>query len=267
MEKKIGPVKTGKRHGLPWERFEMILILNLYFQLPFGKLNHTNQDVRKLALLIQRTDNSVALRLTNFAACDPYILQSGRTGMQSGKNVCQPYWNKFANNRESLFIEAEKIKAKLLHRTVESQLGITKEDLKGLTRETVIKQRINQNVFRNMILNNYDFRCAITGINLPELLIASHIIPWAENEENRLNPENGICLSPLYDKAFDKGFIGISPEYRVLISKDLKEHSNSEFYHQHFGIIENKEIILPEEHIPNPDFLEYHLCNIFAKHN
>ena len=43
--------------------------------------------------------------------------------------------------------------------------------------------------------------------------------------------------------------------------------ANSEFYHQHFGIIENKEIILPEEHIPNPDFLEYHLCNIFAKHN
>lgn len=85
MEKKIGPVKSGKRHGLPWERFEMILILNLYFQLPFGKLNHTTQDVRKLALLIQRTDNSVALRLTNYAACDPYILQSGRTGMQSGK--------------------------------------------------------------------------------------------------------------------------------------------------------------------------------------
>ncbi len=105
------------------------------------------------------------------------------------------------------------------------QLGITKENLKGLSRETVIKQRVNQNVFRNMVLNNYDFRCAITGINVPELPIASHIIPWAENEENRLNPENGICLSPLYDKAFDKGFIGISPEYRVLISKDLKEYT------------------------------------------
>ena len=115
MDIKIGEVKTGNRHKLPWERFEMILILKLYFQLPFGKLNHTNQEVRKLALLIQRTENSVALRLTNYAACDPYIIQSGRTGMQSGRNVCQPYWDEYANNREKLFVEAEKIKAKLLH--------------------------------------------------------------------------------------------------------------------------------------------------------
>ena len=105
-----------------------------------------------------------------------------------------------ARNPNWLF-EAEKIKSKLTKKPVEKILGISDSDLRGETREVIIKQRINQNVFRAMILNNYRTRCAITGIDIPELLIASHIIPWAKDEENRLNPSNGICLSALYDKA------------------------------------------------------------------
>ena len=66
-------------------------------------------------------------------------------------------------------------------------------------------------------------KCAITGIDIPDLLLASHIIPWSKNEEERLNPENGICLSPLYDRAYDKGYIGINEKFEVLLSKDLKK--------------------------------------------
>ena len=79
-----------------WTRDEMILTLALYFQLPFGRLNHTTPEVRELAKLMNRTENAVALRLVNFAACDPYIINSGRRGMPGGLSVCMPYWDEFA---------------------------------------------------------------------------------------------------------------------------------------------------------------------------
>ena len=248
-----------------WTREELIVTLALYFQLPFGRLNHGTPEVKQLAALIGRTDNSVALRLVNFAACDPYILATGRHGMAGGERICQPIWDEFANNREHLFMEAERIKAQLLKQPIEQTLHIPATDLIGTTREAVVKQRINQNVFRSMILANYNSTCAITGITVPELLVASHIVPWAENEQERLNPENGICLSSLYDKAFDCGLISIDTDYSILLSEKLKTYSKCDFYEQHFARIENKKISLPEEHLPNKQFLEWHREMVFEK--
>ena len=86
-----------------WSREELILTLSVYFQLPFGRLNHTTPEVQELARLIGRSDNSAALRLVNYAACDPYIINSGRKGMVAGMKVCLPIWEEFANDRERLF--------------------------------------------------------------------------------------------------------------------------------------------------------------------
>ena len=69
-----------------------------------------------------------------------------------------------------------------------------------------------------MILSNYNGHCALTGIDIPQLLLASHIIPWSKNKVTRLNPSNGICLSALYDKAFDQGLIGFDQHYKVILS-------------------------------------------------
>lgn len=250
-----------------WTDEEMILTLDLYFKLPFGRLNKSTSEVKQLAKLMGRTDNSVALRLVNYAACDPYIRETGRTGMTSGMSKCMPYWNYFSNNKEELFLRAEEIKAKLTQKPIEQLLSLNPQDFIGKERETVIRQRVNQNSFRSMILGNYNEKCAITGICLPQLLIASHIIPWSDNVNERLNPENGICLSPLYDKAFDRGLIGIRTDYTIIISKELKEYHNEEFYALNFTNVENKLISLPEEHAPNKTFLEYHLEHIFKIHN
>lgn len=248
-----------------WTRDEMILALSLYFQLPFGRLNHGTKEVKDLAALIGRTDNSVALRLVNYAACDPVITDSGRVGMTSGIATCQPYWDEFSNNREALFLEAQKIKAQMLHTSIEHTLGFTETELQGTDRLALVKQRVNQQAFRAMVLNNYDCRCAVTGIAVPELLVASHIIPWAEDEEQRLNPENGICLSALYDKAFDQGFIGIDDHYCIILADKLKRYEGEDFYGAHFANVEHQPIHLPEYHKPNPQFLEWHRDCIFDK--
>ena len=217
-----------------------------------------------LAHLIGRTENSVALRLSNFAACDPYIINSGRHGMVGGMSICQPIWDEYALNREKLFLDAEYYLASFAEKKVEDHLGLTNKDFSGKDRLAVIKQRVNQDVFRTMILNNYG---AISGLNISTLLIASHIIPWSDNVAERLNPENGICLSPLYDKAFDSGLIGIMPNYEIVLSRELLDHKNEDFFKRSFALINHTKIILPEEHKPNPLFLQYHLDRIFAQHN
>lgn len=248
-----------------WTREELILALSVYFQLPFGRLNRNTREVKELAQLIGRSDNSAALRLVNFAACDPAITSTGRTGMTSGIPVCKPIFDEFVNDKERLFYEAQRLKAERQNQTVEESLNITKNDLIGKDRTSVITQRVNQSVFRTMVLANYDERCAITGINIPELLVAGHIIPWAESTpQQKLDPENGICLSALYDKAFDKGLITISPDdYTIRLSNALREYETQEYFDKHFGSVSGKKITMPQEHKPNRDFLAYHRDNIF----
>lgn len=248
-----------------WTRKELILALSVYFRLPFGRLNRTTPEVKELARLIGRTDNSAALRLVNFAACDPYITESGRTGMPAGKAVCEPIWNEFANDKERLFIEAQRIKAQLQNKSIEDSLNIMPTELEGKEREAVIRQRVNQSAFRSMILSNYEGRCAITGINIPELLIASHIIPWSESTpQQSLSPENGICLSALYDKAFDKGLITVSPDdYKIRLSSALLEYETQNYFDAHFRNIAGQQLIMPIEHAPNRDYLAYHRDYIF----
>ena len=114
---------------------------------------------------------------------------------------------------------------------------------------------------------NYSTKCALSNIDVPDLLVASHIIPWSINEKERLNPENGICLSCLYDKAFDKGLIGITERFEVLISNDLKKNTDKEYYRKYFAELENKKLLLPIRYLPKKEFLQFHLDTVFSKRN
>jgi len=145
-----------------------------------------------------------------------------------------------------------------------AHFDITKE---GEDKISLTKQRKGQDYFRRMILANYGGRCALTGIDIPQLLLASHIIPWADksHKKERLTPCNGICLSALYDKAFEQGLISISPDdYSVVISSVLRENETKEYFDKHFGIIIGKKLMMPTEYLPNRDFLAYHRDKVFV---
>lgn len=85
-----------------WTRDEFILTFNLYLKMPFGKMHRGNPQVVELAKLIGRSANSVALRLVNFASCDPALKARGIKGMSGGLKLCIPYWEEFANDQEKL---------------------------------------------------------------------------------------------------------------------------------------------------------------------
>lgn len=250
-----------------WTRDEFILTFNLYLKMPFGKMYSRNPQVVELANLIGRTANSVALRLVNFAACDPALKARGIKGMAGGISQCTPYWDEFANDREKLVFESEKILARYQNTNIEDKykqlIGSIEKQGEGKLHE--VKIRVNQDFFRHMILVNYDNKCAVSGIDIPELLIASHIIPWAENEKERLNPENGICLSSLYDSAFDKGLISFDDDYKMIVSSRLKKHANDTYYQQFFMPFIGKPLNEALDYMPRKEFLEWHRDVLFDK--
>lgn len=251
-----------------WTREELILALNLYLKLPFGKMHSRTPEIIKLAETIGRTPSSMAIRLTNFASVDPFHQNRGIKGMTGGKRQVEPIWNEFINNKEELIFESEKILAEKENVEIEdkfSEILIETKELKGESKIREVKTRVNQNVFRQIVLANYDSKCAVSGIDIPELLVASHIIPWSQSEQDRLNPENGICLSSLYDKAFDKGLIGINNNFNIILSPTLKKKSHQNYFTKFFSEIEGLKIQEPRKYLPKKEFLEFHIDTIFKK--
>lgn len=74
-----------------------------------------------------------------------------------------------------------------------------------------------QAVFAKAVKGNYGWECAVTGIKTKAFLVASHIVPWSEAKDIRLDPTNGVCLSTFVDRAFDAGYLAITPEGRTAV--------------------------------------------------
>lgn len=125
-----------------------------------------------------------------------------------------------------------------------------------------VHERIGQNVFRSVILEIYNSRCCVCGLNIKEVLRASHILPWSENKPNRLNPENGLCLSATYDAAFDKYLISFDDNYRMLVSPYIREFYTNETAKEYFERYEGEQITLPYKFSPNKEFLNKHRENL-----
>ncbi len=249
-------MKEGQRL---WSREELILAINLYCKIPFGRLHRSNPEVIKLADLINRTPSSVAYKLVNFASLDPSLKARGIKGASNTSKLDAAIWDEFFYHWDILPYESEKLRAKFEHTTIELLNHIPESELpkEGKEREQIVKIRVNQSFFRSAVLAAYNNTCCITGINQSEFLIAGHIIPWSVDEKNRLNPRNGIALNALHDKAFELGFIAITPEYKIKISSALLKQKNDLSF-EYFGKYENKKIILPSRFLPDLEFLRQH---------
>lgn len=103
------------------------------------------------------------------------------------------------------------------------------DDRVGEDRVVQATVRIGQSFFRSTVLNAYNERCCITGLAIPSLLVASHIVPWHKDKLNRVNPRNGLLLSTLHDKAFDSGLITINDDMTVRVSRKYSVQNDSFF--------------------------------------
>jgi putative restriction endonuclease len=254
------------RYGENWTRKELILAFNLYSEIPFGQIHMGNPRILELSKLLGRTPGSVSMKLSNFARLDPALQARGIVGLRRGAKGEKEIWDEFGERPEALAFESQQLLAKKLGKRVEDIAEIRTDDLprEGLEREALIRVRVNQSFFRRRILSAYDFRCCVTGMNVPELLVASHIAPWSEDPANRLNPRNGLCLNPLHDRAFDRHLMWVDPNFRVRLSsrlRDLKKEKRSLEWMLSF---EGETLRLPRNFSPDANLLANHARFLLA---
>lgn len=252
-----------------WTRDELILAINLYCKIPFGKMHHGNPLIIEFANLIGRTPSSVTFKLGNLASFDPSLQARGIRGTVNASKLDKEIWDEFSQDWDKTLLQSETLLATKNNSTIEKLNHVEVADLPkdGLEKERLVKTRVNQSIFRTVVLATYNSRCCITGVDNTELLIASHIVPWSKDDKNRLNPMNGLCLNALHDRAFDSGLIAISPEdYSVILSPQLKKKKVvTPAIESNFIAYERMQIILPDKFLPLPEFLDYHYQHIFRK--
>lgn len=249
-----------------WTREQTIVALRTYFSVPFNKANNSNQEIISTSKLIGRGINSLKMKIGNFGSLDPELSKRGIVGLSGASNLDKEIWNEFSNDKEKLAYESAALIASFSNKKIEDMVEWKEETIpEGREKLRVIKTRVNQYFFRESILGIYDNKCCITGLHIPRLLVASHIVPWALDKNNRLNPENGLCLNSIHDKAFDEGLLTITEDYKIKVSKSVSSFTKEEAVKIFFLEYDGKSITMPERYFPNKEFLRYHHQNIFIK--
>ena len=247
-----------------WTREQLLVAFRLYCQIPFGKLHSRNPEIIKFSDYIGRTPSALAMKLSNIASLDPAIISTGRKGLVGASLADRNMWDEMQNDWESFVEKSESVMVAISGKDSET-LQIEKSvDYTGRNKLVQTQARIGQQFFRKTVLSAYDGKCCVTGLSQPKLLVASHIVPWKDDESTRLNPRNGLALSMLHDKAFDSGMITIDTNMKIVVSRKYSG-SNDPFFDSAIQCYAGKEIILPEKFEPDEKFLEYHRNNIFEK--
>lgn len=247
-----------------WTREQLIITFNLYCKIPFSKSVQGNPDVIRVANLIGRTPSAVAFKLGNFGSFDPELKKRGIGGLPNTSKLDKEIWDEFNSNWEELAFQSELLIAQFGNKTIEEVADIDISNLPvGNERESLVKVRVNQNFFRQSVLSIYGRKCCITGLDMPSLLVASHIVPWRLDAGNRTNPQNGLCLNALHDRAFDKGLITVTPDLTIRVSNRIADSDNKEFVESYFLRYRDRKITLPDKFFPDEDFLSFHNNEIF----
>src|SRR5476651_2249291 len=145
-----------------WTREQLTLAINLYTKLTFGSMHHRNPAIIDLAQLIGRTPDAVTYKLVNFASLDPRLKQKG---MENASKLDKQVWQEYMQNWDDVYIEGEKLLAKRKHTTIEKLYNIDLDDYhksEGREVKRTVKVRLDQEIFRGVVLTNFNNQCCIT---------------------------------------------------------------------------------------------------------
>jgi hypothetical protein len=248
----------------------VLVALNLYCQLPFGKLHQHNPLIIATAALLGRTPSALAMKLTNLASLDPHITSSGRVGLPGASALDRQVWGQFQAQPEAIAYESQTLvdalaqdHAALAPLSSQSEADAVLPSYYAANTSATVQVRVKQAFFRKAVLSSYEHRCCMTGLADARLLVASHIVPWSKDEQQRLNPANGLCLSALHDKAFDRGLLTVTPDYQIKVSPQLKATPASPLAHDYLLALDGRNITLPHKFAPLQAFLEFHSKAVF----
>ena len=250
-----------------WTRQQLLVAFALYCRMPFGRLHARNPEIVRIANAIDRTPSALAMKLVNIASLDPEVTDTGRSGLKNASTNDRAMWDEMQDNWDRFAVESE-LAARDFEAIAEPLGGEVPGDDNGLPvgedRAAHTTVRIGQDFFRAAVLSAYSGQCCITGLSIPKLLVASHIVPWRIDRLNRVNPRNGLLLSALHDRAFDIGLITIDDNMTVRVSR--KHHvRNDRFFSESIEIYDGQPIRRPEKFRPDKELLAYHREHVFQE--
>ena len=249
-----------------WSREQLVVAFALYCRTSFGKMHKGNPEIVRLARIVGRTPSSLAMKLVNFASLDPAITGTGRKGLGNASAEDRRVRDEFHADWDRLAMESARFAQSLgdaeAAALAESRDELT-EDFAATDRQAWVEVRTKQAFFRSAVLGSYRSRCCMSGLAVPALLVASHIVPWKSDPKNRLNPRNGLCLSALHDRAFDRGLITVTPKLTIMVSKRLGLGNDESFLAESLLELNGKRLEMPEKFAPERRFLEHHVERIF----
>ena len=251
-------------NGSRWTRDQLLVAFALYSRLPFGRLHYRNPEIIKFAEAIGRSQAALAMKLTNIASLDEEITSTGRIGLRNASTTDRAMWEEMHEDWERFAVESRRAIAALEVEDVPpvEPLDDVDDGLVGIDRTVLTTARVGQRFFRAAVLSAYNERCCITGLSVPSLLVASHIVPWRHDRANRVNPRNGLLLSALHDKAFDNGLLTVVDDMTVRVSAGRTEIDDPYFL-ESFERYEGCRISLPEKFSPARNFLSHHREHVF----
>lgn len=238
---------------------DRLFSINDVFVLNGTSLTEINDD-----FLLQRISDFVALEEKKFKLGGESIFNLGLSTQRSYplKGFCsaamrhlQRYQALGPKEIEANVIMGQLNDGKSVSAALLKHFDITKE---GKDQVSLTKVRVGQSYYRKMIISIYGGRCCVTGLDIPKLLRASHIVGWSEDKENRMNPENGLCLSGTYDLAFDQHLISFDDDYRMVVGKEISDHYTKKLVADYFKRFEGKKISMPLKHLPSQSLLQIH---------
>lgn len=237
----------------------MIMALNVYCKIPFKDVKEGHPIIQKYAPLIGRTPVALKMKIGNFGRFDPNLRAKGITGLGHGSKEEEIVWNEFWDNPEGLVYESERLFAERGGKRIEDSVEDDFFEMpQGREREVIIRQRVNQQFFRDAVLTAYLHQCCITSISNTQLLEACHISSWADDESNRTNPKNGLCMTPTFHHAYDKFLMAISPDYEIVLSEEMLRCAKDETTLNYLSNFQGKRIRMPEKFAPDRNLLAVH---------
>ncbi len=253
-----------------WTNPERLAAMYLYCQTPFGRLHARNPEIIALAEQLERTPSSLAMKLTNFASLDPEQQRRGIKGLRGASGGDRAMWRDFHADWTKMVESSARAYESFMLTTEDESRPSTPERHPprpwtggATTIERTVAARRGQDWFRATLIAGFDGTCCVSGCNVENMLVASHIVPWAEDSALRLNPHNGLLLSAIHDRAFESGDLAIDDDYRVLVAGSLRKSAN-EFLQQALVRFHGQPLRLPQRFAPDPNLLRQHREARFA---
>lgn len=258
-----------------WTRDELLIALNLYHKLTFGQMHARQPVIIEVARKMKRPANSLALKLVNLASLDPALKLRGIKGMDRASKLDRSMWTEFHAHLAEAAPASEEAMRHLFDVADDCEMEVLpkrgivtrKRPPSGATEVvTNVKIRRGQEYFRESVLNNFGGRCGVSQLAVRDLLVASHILPWASHPDERLNVRNGLCLSRLHDAAFDRGLIAFDQNLRLVLSRKLRDELSEPVIKDYFGKYSGEALHLPDDAaLPDLKFLAKHRSSIFDR--